>query len=235
MTIAPTMTTTLTTKHTSPRHAGSSALVVKPDRGPPGLGVSNWTTAHRWASSPSLPESPDAMTRSVQRTRHHLAGHAGVFRGGEGDEGLGLGDLVVELLAEGGSFAPDADDPARATLTLQGVWPHAVYFTERPERRSGTRPVADILALPGQFTPQNPHHAAVALTDPENESADVVVVELRDPVYDAAAGTLQFGVTVLDDVLVELASWEADVDGALPASFGGGTVFFDPHISFFSG
>jgi hypothetical protein len=128
--------------------------------------------------------------------------------------------------ATGGTMAP-ADD-GTWTLTLTGVVPRTVFFADRPEREAGTVATAELVTVSELFDPDNPPNAAVVLAEPGSEREDVLIVELRQPVYDAAAGTLRYTVTVLGESGAEgLAAWSDRADASLPESFGHVALFID--------
>jgi hypothetical protein len=134
--------------------------------------------------------------------------------------------LLFVQQASGGALAPtDAD---AWTLTLTGVVPHTVYFADRPERAAGTVPTAEFVTVPELFDPADPPNAALVLAEPASEEEDVLVVELREPVYDAGAGTLQYTVTLLEEIGDGgLVAWSERADAALPATFGHVALFID--------
>jgi hypothetical protein len=119
--------------------------------------------------------------------------------------------------AAGGTIAP-ADDGAW-TLTLTGVFPQTVYFTDRPVRQAGAIPTAELLVLDDLFTADNPPNAAIVLADIASERDDVLVVELLAPAYDPTAGTLRYTVTPVE--------WNNQADPFWPGEFGHVTLFID--------
>lgn len=112
-------------------------------------------------------------------------------------------------------------------LTLEGHQGGTVYFSDRPERIFGVAPTQPFLDGLG-FSPSNPPNAAL-VTQANDGTEDVVVLELLAPVYDEAAGTLTYGATIvgeyLGDGLTHVAAQQQD--GALPESFGRSSLFID--------
>lgn len=104
--------------------------------------------------------------------------------------------------------------------------PQTVYFSDRPERVFGMSPTDLFLENLG-FTPVNPPNAAIVVND--NGSADILVIELTNPVDLAGADSLTYDVKVLEgfteDGLAHAATQQADA--VLPASFGCGAFFID--------
>ena len=130
--------------------------------------------------------------------------------------------LFVQTFAGGalrpnpGAGTPTADGTPAAggggayLLTLAGHHGETVYFSDRPRRAFGEAPNA----------------ALVAETDAWDA---VVVLELLDPAYDAAAGTVTYGAEVLAEYAGEGLAHVADqqLGAALPDSFGRASLFID--------
>lgn len=128
---------------------------------------------------------------------------------------------------DAGTWAPKPGQEGTFILTLTGAAANTTYFSDRPERDAGLAPTQPFLEGLG-FTPENPPNAAiVAQTD--NGEQDVLVVQLFDPVYDAAAATLVYDARVVADYggrgLAHLAQQQTDYE--LAASFGEGSLFID--------
>jgi hypothetical protein len=132
--------------------------------------------------------------------------------------------LLGVVNATGGTYDGDA-------LTLTGVTPNGIWFTDRPTRRAGTTPIDDYLPL--FFTEDDPPNAAIEVAT-DDDGADVAVVELTDPEWDAETGELTFTATRIaepgDDLAVThpgLADHIARADDTLPTSFGSTALFID--------
>lgn len=131
--------------------------------------------------------------------------------------------LLGVVNASGGTY----DD---GTLTLTGVSPNGVWFTDRPARQAGTTSVEDLLPL--FFDETAPPNAAVEFS--ADDESGVAIVELSDPSWDDETGELSFDAATIAEVeperLIEhpsLAAHVADNDGELPASFGPAALFID--------
>ena len=133
--------------------------------------------------------------------------------------------LFVQTFRDG-TFAPKAGEDGVYTLTLNGEAGHTVYFSDRPERLVGTVPTQAFLDGLG-FPADNPPNAALVAQTEAGE--DVLVVELLNPVYDEAAGTLTYDVRVLADFaptgLTALAARQADAE--LAERFDAASLFID--------
>jgi hypothetical protein len=138
-------------------------------------------------------------------------------------DGAGSDLFVQSFLA--GALAPRPGEDGVYTLTLEGATGQTVFFSDRPARRVGLVPTAVLLERLG-FTPADPPNAALVAQTAGGE--EVVVVELFDPHYDAAAGTLSYGVRLLADYAgVGLADFAPRQDGDPPPSFGAAHLFID--------
>lgn len=146
--------------------------------------------------------------------------------------------LFVQTAASGrGEINPAAGTPAADgtptpgggapfLLTLEGHSGQTIYFSDRPDRIVGAAPTQTFLDGLG-FSAANPPNAALVA---EFKAGDgVVVLELIEPVYDEATGTLAYGVK-------ELATYAGDnlepvtreqLIERLPAEFGPAALFID--------
>ncbi len=101
---------------------------------------------------------------------------------------------------------------ADGKLTLQGVSPATVMFSDRPERIAGHMTTARFVPFWGEGKDsflKDPPNATLSFL--ENESMADAVVELRDPVL--AGDNLSYRVKVLE--------------GEIPASAGAASLFID--------
>lgn len=112
-------------------------------------------------------------------------------------------------------------------LTLQEHTGGTVYFSDRPERIFGEAPTQQFLDGLG-FPPDNPPNAAI-VTSGADGTGDVLVVELRNPAFDATTGDLSYDVTPLEnyssDGLAFAASNQADM--TLSSQLGSTSLFID--------
>lgn len=130
--------------------------------------------------------------------------------------------LLGVLNAESGTFED-------GTLTLTGVDPSGVWFTDQPVREAGTAGLESFTDL--FFSRTDTPNAALELTG----TGDVAIVELSDPRVDTEAGTISFSATLISDAdgghVVEhpgLAAYLSRNVGNLPADFGANALFIDP-------
>lgn len=122
----------------------------------------------------------------------------------------------------GGSFVKD-NESGNYTLTITGVVPYTMYFSDRPARMAGFAPM-DKFLNGFCFGSGNPPNAAVWLKD-EPDDSNMIVVELTAPNYDEANQTLTYTAKVLNNFTFA-ANWSQDLiqnetpDAAIPEKFG---------------
>ena len=135
--------------------------------------------------------------------------------------------LFVQPFA-GGSWAPKEGEEGTFTLTLNGAPAQTVYFSDRPQRLFGLIPTQEFLDNLG-FTPVNPPNAAIVANTESGEEQEVLVIELLNPVYDEATGTLTYDAKILADYTGEGLAHAArqQSDFTLPESFTQGGLFID--------
>ncbi len=118
-----------------------------------------------------------------------------------------------------GSFAKDSS--GNYTLTMNDVVPYTVFFADRPARDVGFAP-NDKFLKGFSFGDGNPANAAIILPD-ENETSDMVIVELTNPQYNNTTGTLIYTARELKEYSFE-SGWFQDqkskVDASIPERFG---------------
>lgn len=134
--------------------------------------------------------------------------------------------LFVQTFAEGTWAAKEGED-GTVMVTLSGVTAQTVFFSDRPERQVGIAQTQIFLDGLG-FTPDNPPNAAI-VAELDGGEQDVLVLELLDPVYDAAASTLTYDANVLENFSDTSFSSLALIsdDQSIPSSFGAGSLFID--------
>jgi hypothetical protein len=127
--------------------------------------------------------------------------------------------------AQSGTLVPVAGGDNLYTLTLMGTSPQTIAFSDRPERVVAQVPTQKF--LDGMcFSPNNGPNAALEILE-ANEEEDVAVVELFDPVYDAASQALKYNVTILEQPDLSYAMFNERADKALPETFGPAALFID--------
>jgi hypothetical protein len=129
-----------------------------------------------------------------------------------------IDDQMVEQLAtEESMFVQTAAGIASdgTTLTLEGVTPATLYFSDRPQRIVGHMTTADFVELWGEGEnsfESDPPNAVLAFVAPGNDVPDDAVIVIRKP--SLANGDLSYVSEVLE--------------GAVPATAGPVTLFIDP-------
>ena len=127
--------------------------------------------------------------------------------------------------AHSGSFVPVEGEANLYTLALEGVSAQTIAFSDRPERVVGQVPMQKFLDGLG-FSPENPPNAAIDILG-GNESQDVMVMELFDPVYDTVNKTLQYNISIMEEPNLSYAIFNERHDTSLPESFGPAALFID--------
>jgi len=144
--------------------------------------------------------------------------------GGDGDK---LAFLFVQSF-ESGSLAPKDGEAGVFVLSLRGEHGRTIAFSDRLERLVASVPTDRFLESLG-FTPDNPPNAALAVERSAGET-DIIVVELTNPQYDAAAQTLTYDATVLDSYESERGltfQEQPTVPDAAGTEFGMANLFID--------
>jgi hypothetical protein len=136
--------------------------------------------------------------------------------------------LVVQSGFESGILDQATEGVQSWMLTLQGAPAQTVYFSDRPERIAGAVSTERFLELL-DFSPEDPPNAALVV---ESEaSPDVIILELTEPRYDAAAGTLTYITKILDADQLENSGYGFETDPLgpdnYPAEFGAARLFID--------
>ena len=166
-----------------------------------------------------------------------LAGMVSGTEAGVNDTGVAAAENAIEnetttyiFLQEGtnGSFVMDGS--GNYTLTITGVIPYTVYFSDRPARDAGFAQMKQFLKG-FNFDPRDPPNAAVMLRDGEEDS-DMIVVELTMPQYDETKGTLIYTASILTDYEFK-SEWAKDLlsraDNSIPETFGAVLLVIDDY------
>ena len=125
--------------------------------------------------------------------------------------------LIEQLETEESMFVQTAQgiDSAGGTLTLRGITPSTLYFSDRPQRIVGHMTTADFVELWGageNSFETDPPNAVLAFLEPGAEAPDDAVIVIREPRL--TDGELSYSIEVLE--------------GAVPAHTGPVTLFIDP-------
>lgn len=132
------------------------------------------------------------------------------------------------FLQEGSSGSFVNDSSGNYTLTMNDVVPYTVFFADRPARDVGLAPMDKILKG-FNFGINNPPNAAIILPD-ENETSDMIVVELTNPQYSNTTKTLTYTAKQLKNYSFQsgwLQDHASEVDPAIPEKFGSVNLVID--------
>jgi len=136
-------------------------------------------------------------------------------------------DLISFLFVQegsAGSLVKGAN--GTMTLTLTGVRPDTVYFSDRPARVSGGI-ATGIFTNSSLWNTTSLPNAALMLANapPEN---DTVILTLSDPVYDPVQATLRYTAVQVPNYRGEgLKVYETFADPGVPEQFGQAMLFID--------
>ena len=132
------------------------------------------------------------------------------------------------FLQEGSNGTFVKDGSGNYTLTITGVIPYTIYFSDRPARDAGFVPMDQFLKG-FCFGGHNPPNAALILRG-EAADHDMIVVELTSPKYNDVNKTLTYTAKVVDKYAFK-SNWTQDlmprVDHAIPEKFGRIAVVID--------
>ncbi len=166
-----------------------------------------------------------------------------LLTGGCGDSGSPVsGDppstlqyLFVQT-ADSGTLVQSPDDPDIYILTLKGVKPTTTYFADRPYRLAGYITTADFTDSWNDTSDdgflKDPPNAALQIDDAA-ASADVLIVELVDVLYEKGSDTVKYRTKIVNLTKDSIEIFHARKDPAVnfPASFGTASLFIDSWYS----
>ncbi len=116
-------------------------------------------------------------------------------------------------------------------LVLQGAPAQTVFFSDRPQRIAGAMSTQQFLETL-DFSSDDPPNAALVIGT--EVGADVVILELTQPAYDADAGTLTYITKILDVDMLETSGYGFPTDplgpDSYPAEFGPASLFIDSAV-----
>lgn len=138
--------------------------------------------------------------------------------------------------ADSGTLVQSSDDPDIYLLTLNGVTPTTTFFSDRPYRLAGYITTADFTDSWNDTSNdgflKDPPNAALQI-DNGPDSADVLIVELVDVLYDQGGNTVKYRTRIvnLTKDSIELFHARKDPAANFPVSFGAASLFIDSWYS----
>ena len=125
--------------------------------------------------------------------------------------------LSEQLETEEAMFVQTAQgiDSAGGTLSLRGITPSTLYFSDRPQRVVGHMTTTDFVDLWGageNSFETDPPNAVLSFLEPGADVPEDVVIVIKEPKL--TNGDLSYSIEVLE--------------GAMPADAGPVTLFIDP-------
>jgi hypothetical protein len=133
--------------------------------------------------------------------------------------------LLFALNTASGSFAPTGHTN-QYTLTLAGVSPETVWFTDRPARQADSVATATALNMIG-FTEAGEGPPNAVVTFHADATHHAVAVVLSSPVYDAGTATMTFQAELLRKPDQGLAGFNQRLDRSPPLAFTSASLFID--------
>ncbi len=127
--------------------------------------------------------------------------------------------------AQSGTLTEVAEDKGTYKLLLEGVAEETIAFSDRPNRIVIAVSTEKFLASP-VFRSVDTPNAALEIFG-ANESEDVMVLQMQDPVYDKDKATLTYLVRPLETPSHARAVFNKRHDRSLPTSFGPAALFID--------
>jgi hypothetical protein len=126
--------------------------------------------------------------------------------------------LAEQLETEESMFVQTAEgsESDGKSLTLRGITPSTLYFSDRPKRVVGhmsTADFVDLWAIGDNSFEADPPNAVLAFLEPGADTPDDAVVVLKQPNLDGA-GDLVYSIELLE--------------GTVPTHTGPVTLFIDP-------
>lgn len=136
-------------------------------------------------------------------------------------------DIISYLFVQEGSAGSLVHgENGTLTLTLTGVRPDTVYFSDRPDRVSGGIGTVTFTSSSLWNTTSAPNAALMLANAPA--ANDTVILTLSHPVYDEANATLRYtAVQVPHYTGTGLRAYEAFADPGIPEQFGQAMLFID--------
>lgn len=106
------------------------------------------------------------------------------------------------------------------TLSFRHDTGQTIYFADRPARLTGLLPTAELVTQ-WPFEDESPPNAALAISNAEDASAQIIIGVLSNPEWNAASATLSYGFWMLSDDI------PAGSPTPIPDSFESATLFID--------
>lgn len=137
-------------------------------------------------------------------------------------------EAYTYIFIQEGTSGSFVEDESGWTLTINGVLPYTVYFSDRPARDAGMVETGQFIEG-FNFDPNNPPNALLNIREGEEE-IDMIVVELTLPQYNETTETLTYKARLTADYEFE-SEWPEDllhrVDGEIPEEFGEVVIVID--------
>lgn len=190
-------------------------------------GVLHWSAKNKTARFTNHTATWTLDLMGLHVAANGVEGHAAVH------DRLGFApgiEYLFLLKSTGGKLAPKAGADGVFTITLTNPDTDVAWFSDRPQRLTGHRPLATFVDWwDGLGFGAVPPNAVIALPHGKAEQ-DTLIFTMGRPAWDAKARTLTFQAVRLEDDAPphRLDAHRARADKTLSASFGAAVVFVDP-------
>lgn len=135
--------------------------------------------------------------------------------------------LFVQSAASGTFEQKDGQQ----VLTLLGVSPATVYFSDRPYRITGVENTELFVSMwsdGADSFASNPPNAVLEIRDDSNGESEIFILELMNPMYDHEAETLQYYVKILAENDEVFSNYKDSQDiSDMPTTFKHPVLFID--------
>lgn len=135
--------------------------------------------------------------------------------------------------AQNGTFSPIEGQKDMYILSLTGISPRTLFVTNKPRRVVGSVSSERFLlstwntSTKGEFE-SNPPNAALSVYGKNSDAQNTIALELRNPSYSFATGTLSYTVKQLSGRDAENMGVENDVNAAdFPKEFSAPVLYID--------
>lgn len=105
------------------------------------------------------------------------------------------------MTAPSAQLKPIANTHHGYELTLVGMQPHVTYFTEKPQRKTGTTTMAEFLKIwqSNHLNEGNKQPNVSLVSYADSQQPLVYVFEVHNPRYDVVTGKMQFTAVAIGD------------------------------------
>lgn len=144
------------------------------------------------------------------------------------DDQSGANQTTHFFLQEASNGSYGIDDSGNYTLTLTGIKPDTIYFTDRPSHEIGFVSTEQYLDN-FDWNPNNPPNAVLIIGE-NDEDVTIIGLELTSPKYDADLNILTYVAQPLEDTIFKsdyISGMTLSENQSVPETFGRGVLLID--------